>query len=61
MHRNAPGRSPTEVLSDGPAFVALLKEGSFEAAKQLGPGAYEALQIAAGGDRGAGHRCTRIL
>jgi hypothetical protein len=36
------------VLSDGPAFVALLKDGNFEAAKELGPDAYEALQMTAG-------------
>ena len=36
------------MLTDGPAFMALLKDGNFAAAKQLGPDAYEALQIAAG-------------
>jgi hypothetical protein len=42
------GEIAKKVLSDGPAFVALLKDGNFEAAKELGPDAYEALQMTAG-------------
>ncbi len=37
-----------KVFTDGPAFVSLLKEGNFAEAKELGPDAYEALQMTAG-------------